>query len=127
MVRNKKFARVFDYVTTSTVNLQAAPFMELVDNGSAGRRRDRRLRDCWRHEQVTAKMVLATARHRSAVRRTMERRERDISCRHSEEDSCHKAIDEGLDCLAWDVTKNVWWQWCFSATMDILNGQWCPM
>ena len=34
----------------------------------------------------------------------------------------HQATDEGLDCLVWDVTRNVWWQWCLSATIDTLHG-----
>ena len=28
----------------------------------------------------------------------------------------HKGIDEGLDCIVRDVTKNAWWQWCLRAT-----------
>ena len=35
------------------------------NNGAAKRRRDRRLRMHWRHEQLTLQMVLATAQHHS--------------------------------------------------------------
>ena len=29
-------------------------------------------------------------------------------CRLRHEDGYHQATDEGIDCVAWDVTKNVW-------------------
>ena len=45
--------------------LHGAPFILLVDNGSARRRRDRRLRTSWRHKQMTMNMALATATHHS--------------------------------------------------------------
>ena len=35
--------------------------------------------------------------------------------RRSQEDE-YQAIDDGLDCLVWDATKNAWWQWCLRAT-----------
>ena len=47
------------------MNLHGAPFILLVDNGSTRRCRDRRIRACWRHEQLTMNMALATATYHS--------------------------------------------------------------
>ena len=32
-------------------------------------------------------------------------------CRHGQEDGYRQTVDEGLDSLVWDVTRNVWLQW----------------
>ena len=45
------------------MNLHGAPFILLVNNRSAKRRRDRRLRTFWRHEHLSMKMALMTATH----------------------------------------------------------------
>ena len=47
------------------MKLHGAPFISLVDSGSAKRRRDRRLRTFWRHEHPSMKMVVATTMHHS--------------------------------------------------------------
>ena len=34
-------------------------------------------------------------------------------CHHDQDnDGELHANYEGIDCLVWDVTRNVWWQWC---------------
>ena len=43
--------------------MHGAPFILLVDDRSARRRRDRRLSSCWSHEHLSVKMASMTATH----------------------------------------------------------------
>ena len=109
--------------------------------GSAKRQHDRRIRACWSHEHLSMKMEVATATHHSyytngvtetsvgrgpagvdeaylPVRASVTRTPAvayatpiTIDVVTAKKMGFHQAIDEGLDCHVWDVTKNVWWQW----------------
>ena len=106
-----------------------------MDNRSAKRRRNRRLRALCRHEHLSMKMAFVTAANHSynttgvtekngGTRtywrsRSLHTREsqRDTwtcrflcsisnsRCRRGQEDGCHQAIDEGLDCLVRDEAQ----------------------
>ena len=61
----------------SVTGVQADPSWRPFAGGVAQRRRERRLRSWFRHEQQTVRMAIATCTHHSAVRRQTKARARE--------------------------------------------------
>ena len=91
------------------VNLTGACMWANVDvahaQGAAWRRRQRRLRAHWRHEQLTLQMLLATYEHHAAPRGTEQGGGERVEQRHGPEDCSsqhgqHGVLDDDGDVLA---------------------------
>ena len=73
------------FVDTLAGDLSMVAFASLLvsSGGSAVRRRERRLRGFWRHEQFSIKMALASATHHSWQSRAVSWRAHLIRCMHA--------------------------------------------